>query len=98
MNPTQPYWTPDPYFKTQSSLKPIANTLGFQIPIPWPDPTTMGYYFGENPQYGRRELVYRSDPEYYARDNVIPSVGGVPRINPYDPIYSFSREKYTARV
>jgi len=98
MNPTNPFWTPEPQFARQTNLKPITNTLGFLITLPWPDVTTMGQYFGEGPQYGRRELVYRSDSEYYARQNIIPSIGGVPRINPWDKIYKFSREKYTVRV
>jgi hypothetical protein len=98
MNPTNPYWTPDPAYVKKTSLKPITNTLGFQFNLPWPDLSTSGFYYGENPVYGRRQLVYRSDPEYYARQNIIPSIGGVPRVNPYDKIYQFSREKYTVRV
>ena len=98
MNPTNPFWTPEPAFIAQTSLKPISNTLGFQFNLPWPDPTTAGFYYGEGPQYGRRELIYRSDPEYFARQNILPSIGGVPRFNPYDPIYKFDRSRYTARV
>ena len=99
MNPTSPYWTPDPGFqKKQFSTKQLSNTLGFLNTLPWPEVTTAGYYYGENPVYGRRTLVYRSDPEYYARENIIPSVGGIPSINPYDRIYKFSREKFTVKV
>jgi hypothetical protein len=99
MNPTQPYWTPEPWTQTtRFNKKQLANTLGFTIGLPWPEVTTAGQYFGENPVYGRRELVYRSDAEYFARQNIIPSVAGIPSINPYDRIYKFSREKYTVRV
>ena len=72
--------------------------MGFFFKLPHPDVTTAGYYFGENPVDGRRELVFRSDPEYYSVDNTIPSSGKVPKINPYDPIYSFSREKFTKKM
>ena len=96
MNPTNPYWQPPP---TETKfLKPIVNTLGFQFQIPWPSVTTAGWYYGEGAMPDRRELVYRADPEFYARGGIVPSFGGVPTINPYDPIYRFSRDKFTVRV
>ena len=97
MNPTNPYWTPGPEIQKVVGQKNIANNF-IRFTLPWPDVTTAGYYYGEGPQYGRRELIYRSDPEYFARQNILPSIGGVPRFNPYDPIYKFDRSRYTARV
>lgn len=98
MNPTQPYWTPPPVYSTRKTLKPVANTYGFQFTLPWPQPTSAGTYFGEGAVPGRRELVYRSDPEWHAVQNILPSSGGVPLINPYTAEMKFDREHYTARV
>lgn len=97
MNPTQPYWTPPFQYTTRTNLKPVTNTLGFQFTIPWPETTTAGFYNGQGAIPGRKELVYRDDPEWFAVQNIIPSTAGVPRINPYDPVYKFDREKYTVR-
>ena len=77
---------------------PIAHNLGFQWALPWPLPTTAGYYFGENPQWGRREYVTSSLPEWFAVDNILPSTGKQPLINPYTAEMRFSREDYTTRV
>lgn len=97
MNPTQPYWTPPFKYKITKFQKPVVNTYGFQFTLPWPQTTTAGFYYGEGAVPGRRELVYRPDPEWFATQNIVPSSGGVPQINPYDPVYKFDREKYTVR-
>ena len=98
MNPTHPYWEPPTDFQTRKTLKPIARDLGFQFNIPWPLPVSAGYYFGENPPPGRKELVYDSRPEWYAVDNVIPSTAGIPLMNPYTEEMKFDRSKYTQQV
>ena len=99
MNLTHPYWAPKPIFSTgQKGQRTFENNLGFFFKLPHPDIQTAGTYFGENPEYGRRELVFRSDPEYFSVQNTISSSGGLPKYNPYDPIYAFSREKFTKKM
>ena len=79
-----------------SSLLPMTGHLGFQIDIPHRAPVATPYYFGENPVIGRRELVTRADPEYFAVDNVIPMLTEkVPLVDLSDPSYAFSRAKFT---
>ena len=97
MNPTQPYWTPDFKYQKSTYLKPVSNTTGFQFTIPWPNTSTAGYYNGQGAIPGRKELVYRDDPEWFSVQNIIRSSGGVPNINPYAPEYKFSREDHTVR-
>lgn len=98
MNITNPYWTPPPIFNTgQKGQQSFENSYGFFFQLPHADVQTAGFYFGENPGYGRRELAFRSDPEYHAVDKTIPASGGVPKYNIYDPIYSFKREKFVRK-
>ena len=94
---TNPYWTPPVEFKTRKHLKPIARDLGFQWTLPWPQPSSAGYYFGQNPVWGRRQDVYSSLPEWFATDNIVPSTAGVPIMNPYTAEMKFSREKFTRK-
>ena len=95
MNITSPYWTPPAIYSQVKSQKPIANTLGFQFLLPWQGVSTAGFYYGENPIPGRRELVFSGTPEYYATQNIIPASGNVPLYNPYDKIYQYSRADQT---
>ena len=98
MNPTSPYWTPPFQWRPQKTLQPITNTYGFQFTLPWNMPTSAGYYFGEGAVPGRRELVYRSDPEWFATQGILPSSGNVPLVNPYTQEMNFDRAHYTVRV
>ena len=94
MRATYPSYTSEIYPK--QALMPIAGHLGFQIDIPHRPPLATPYYFGENPVAGRRELVTRPDPEYFAVGNVIPMLSTkVPLVDLQDPSYQFSRAKYT---
>ena len=98
MNLTNPYWAPEAVYSTGvKGQKTFENHRGFFFKLPHPDIQTSGFYFGENPGYGRRQLVFRSDPEYYAVDRTVPSSGGVPKYNPRDPIYAFDRSKFTEK-
>lgn len=101
MNAIHPFWQPPKFFVGQKSFKqtltPIANNLGFQFQLPHPLPVTAGFYDGQNPMDGRRELVFSSNPEYFAVNNTVPSAGGVPLINPYTKAMQFSRRSVTAR-
>ena len=100
MNVTHPFWQVPKQFVGQKSFKqtlpPVANTLGFTFQLPWPLPVSAGWYDGQNAMWGRRELVFSSQPEYFAVENIIPSAGGVPLINPYAPEMKFSRKMVTS--
>ena len=101
MNVTHPFWSAPKEFVGQKSFQqtftPIARNLGFQFQMPWPLPQTAGFYDGQNPVLGRRELVFSSQPEYFAVGNTIPSAGGVPLVNPYAPEMKFSRRNVTTQ-
>jgi len=99
MNFTHPYWTPPYETRLLKTLAPIANNYGFQFNLPYPDPVTAGFYYGENPPLGRREYVYDSRPEYFTvGGNIMPTVNGKPRFDPHSPDMTFSREKHTVRI
>ena len=98
---THPYWSPPFFTRQQKFLKPISNNLGFQFNIPWPDPVSAGWYHGEGGEnvYGRRTIVTKSDPEYFTvGGNIMPSTNGVPRMDPFSPAMTFSRDDYTKKV
>jgi hypothetical protein len=99
MSITSAYWVPPPDqdFKIQTTnTKP--NDLGFRTDIPWPLPVAPhgGRYYGEGREHLdlRKELNTSVQGEYFARGGqVIPSTGGIPLVNIYDPIYKFSRDR-----
>ena len=99
MKATNPYYTaPDTDYAVSSTM-PLTGHLGFTIDIPHTAPMSAGFYFGENPVIGRRELVTRADPEYFAIDHTIPMLTEkVPLVNLADPSYQFSRAKFTYHV
>lgn len=101
MNATHPFWQVPVVFVGQKdfrqTLTPIARNLGFQFRIPWPLPVTAGFYDGQNPIWGRRELTFSSDPEYFSIEGTIPSTAGVPLVNPYTPAMQFSRKAVTTQ-
>ena len=96
MNLTNPYWSQPSYLKSQRGLKPM-NNYGFLFKLPHHNVVTAGYYYGENPGYGRRELVFSDQPEYFAVDGKIPASGGLPLIDPKDPIFKFKRSNVTKK-
>ena len=97
MNPTSPYWNQEQIFTKEIKHQPLQESrLGFQFDIPHPDPTTAGIYYGENPVAGRAELTFGTPKsEYFAVQNIIPSVGGIPRYNPYDRTFHYQRSQVT---
>ncbi len=98
MNPSNAYWAPPQYKRT--SLKPISGNLGFLFNLPYPDPVSTPFSNGEgNPNiYGKRELVFSALPEMYAIGNILPTTGGVPRLDPNGLAATHSRAAYTVRV
>ena len=79
------------------------NDLGYSLAIPWNSVYTSGWqesgpHHEDGPVWGtERQLITRSDPEFYAQDNIIRS-NVIPEINPNDPIYHFDRSKYTFKI
>ena len=97
MNPSNVYWSPPQY--TTTSLKPISGNLGFLMNLPYPDPVSTSFYYGEGSEniYGKRELVYSTFPEMYAVGNVMPMTAGIPRVDTRGILTTHSREKYTVQ-
>ena len=98
MNPSNVYWSP-PQYKT-TSLKPISGNLGFLMNLPYPDPVSAGFTHGAGNQniLGKRELVFTGLPEMYTVGGIMPTTGGLPRVNPNGLAASHNREHYTLRV
>ena len=98
MNSSNVYWAPPQFTKT--FLKPISGHTGFLMNIPYPDPVSTPFYYGEGSQdiYGKRELVYSTLPELYAIGNVMPHTAGYPRVNPRSFAARHSREQHTVRI
>jgi hypothetical protein len=95
------------YFSNSSthverSLESLSD-LGYSLAIPWNGVYTTGWVEGlpshvDGPVWGtERNLVFRTDPEYYAPGNIIRS-NVIPEIDPSNPIYSFDRTKYTKKI
>ena len=97
---TSTYWVPGPDYETVDTAFPISGHLGFLLDIPRAQPVASPWVYGEGNEYsaGDRRLVYRPDPEYYAVDNVIPTLNGKPMVDTSDPAYRFDRSKFTISV
>jgi len=98
MNPSNVYWAAPQY--TRTFLKPISGNPGFLMNLPYPDPVSGQMYSGEGREniYGLRELVYTTLPEIYAIGNILPTTGGVPRVDPTSVHARHSREAFTRRI
>jgi len=98
MNPANVYWSPPQY--TTTTLKPISGNIGFLLNLPYPDPVSSPFYYGEGSEniYGKREMVYSTLPEMYAVGNIMPMTAGVPRVDPNSFQATYSREKHTVRI
>ena len=98
MNPSNVYWHPPQY--TTTSQKPISGNIGFLMNLPYPDPVTAGVTNGAGNQniYGKRELVFSTLPEMFAVGNIMPTTGGIPRVDPNSLAATHSREQHTVRV
>jgi len=98
MNPSNVYWNPPQY--TQTSLKPLSGHTGFLLNLPYPDPVSGPFYYGEGSEniYGKREYVYSTLPDLYAIGNILPTTGGIPRVDPSGLAATHSRTDYTVKV
>lgn len=77
---------------------PIENHYAFHTDIPLRDPVSTPWYYGENALPDRREIVTMTYPELYAVDNVLPTVGGVPRIDPRSFAARVSRSRNIVHI
>ena len=100
MNLTNPFWTPPPFIRRDQGKLGFENHRGFFFKLPHPDIQTSGWNFGENPGYGRRELVMKGGerPQYFAVQNTIPASGRLPKYDVRDPIYKMKRSDYTVKI
>jgi len=100
MSFTNPYWVPGPNVRAKKYLKRISNSLGFQFNLPAPDPVTAGWYYGVPGPIANenRKRVTDPRPEFFAVGNIMPTVGGIPRMNPHSEEMKFSRKQYTKNV
>ena len=81
-----------------SRSQPIFFGLGYSLDIPWNDVYNTGWQESKPDIWGfENKLITRSDPEYFAPDNIIRS-NVLPIINLNDPMYAFDRSKYTYAI
>ena len=104
---TQPYKFHSDFTWRQS--EPFFGDLGYSLPLPWPQVSTAGYLDGGNDNFQggetpapsnrlpeeTKKLITSNEPEYYATNNRINQLGGIPEINVNDPKYSFKRSDVT---
>ena len=99
MQVSNAYWAPPQY--TQTSLKPISGNTGFLMNLPYPDPVSTGMYSGEGSEniYGdNRKLVFTTLPEIYPVGNILPTTGGIPRVDPNSAHGQHNRDNFTLRI
>ena len=78
----------------------LWDDLGYSLDIPWNDVYTAGWqeskpHHNDGEVWGfERKQILRSDPEYFAPDNIVRS-NIIPQINIHNPIYSFDRREHT---
>ena len=99
MKSTSFYWAePQIYTAQLKPQKQLENNRGFWFDIPYNDIQSAGWYFGENPIPGRKELVFdNGQPEWFANQGIIPASGGFPKYNPYNPEFHHKRENFTVK-
>ena len=98
MNPSNVYWAPEQ--NNVQTLKPF-DYQGFLFNLPYQDPvsTPMGYSGdGSENIYGKRELVFTTQPEYFAVGGIVPTTAGIPRMDINSAAAKHSREHFTVRV
>ena len=97
---TSSYWTPAPYYIATKHAFPVENNMGFLFDLPRRNPVSGPWYFGEGRENipGTRELILRSDPEYFAVDGILPTINGKPMVDVNSAPYLFDRNDHTFRV
>ena len=78
--------------------EPFFGDIGYSLPIPWPSISTFGWW-EDGPAYPTENvLITRRDPENFAQNDLVRSNGGLPEIDPNNPIYKFDRKNFTFNV
>ena len=96
---TSTYYTaPSTQVNSQTGAPHFSHD-GVLYNIPYRDPVSTGAVFGDGNQnvLGEQKLVFETMPETFAVANILPTVAGIPRINPYSHENRFSRKDYTVR-
>ena len=107
---TQPYKFQKEFTWKQS--EPFFGDLGYSLPLPWPQVTTAGFLSGGNDNYQgdetpapsnrlpseTKKLITSDAPEYFATNNRIRTLGGLPEINVHESKYKFKRSDATIVV
>ena len=98
MNPSNVYWNP-PQLTITSDMG-YSGHLGFFLNLPYPDPISQPWAFGEGNSniYGKRELVFSGLPEITAIENILPTTAGYARVDPSSFEARHSQSDYTLRV
>ena len=77
--------------------EPYFRDYGHSFNMPWVMPHTAGFWnYGTIPT--EKKLILKDDPEFFATNNIIPSTGGNPVINPDNRIFAFDRNDYMITV
>ena len=98
--------------RMQAAAEPFFGDLGYSLPLPWPQVTTAGYLDGGNDNFQggetpapsnrlpseNKKLITSNEPEYYATNNRINQLGGIPEIDVRDPKYSFRRANHIIQI
>ena len=87
---TQSSWHAPELGRIQS--EPYLRDYGHSFNIPWVMPHTAGFWT-EGTIPTEKKLIMSDVPEYFATNDIIPSTGGLPVIDPSDPIYQYEREQ-----
>lgn len=95
---TTPFWKAAPSQVNFNSNIRFSND-GIIYNIPFRDPVSTGYVYGDGNQnvLGEQKLVFSTQPEVFSVANILPTVGGIPRVNPYSWENRFNREEHTVR-
>ena len=77
--------------------EPYFRDYGHSFAMPWVMPHTAGFWnHGTIPT--EKKLILRDDPEFFATNDIIPSTGRMPVIDPGDPVYRFDRNDFSYPV
>ena len=107
---TQPHRFRQEFHWKQS--EPFFGDLGYSLPLPWPNVSTAGYLEGGNmndsggvePRMptnrmpSQKQLIHSDRPEWFATNNKIRTLGGLPEIDVTNPVYTYRRADATVNI
>ena len=86
---------PQNIFPTVTKSEPMFRNQGFFLPIAWPLEYNTGWWFDGPNDVHARQLITRSDPEFFALNNTVRANNSLATINVNEPRYMFDRDDYT---